>query len=66
MFDLPVRVGMSNGCPIYPDVVVVMEVQELLPGEQGPIVGDDRVGDPKSENNILHKAYCLFGANFDQ
>jgi hypothetical protein len=30
------------------------------------VVDDDRVGDPKAENNVLDKAYRLLGANFGQ
>jgi hypothetical protein len=55
--------GLSNCCPVYPDVVVFTEVQELLSGELSVIVSDDRVGDCKVEDNVLYKAYRLFGAN---
>jgi hypothetical protein len=30
----------------------------------GVVVDDDRVGDPKAEDDVLGKAYCLFGAYF--
>jgi hypothetical protein len=52
-------VGVSNCCPVYSDVVVVIEVQELLSGELGFVVGDDSVGDPRAEDNVLDKAYHL-------
>jgi hypothetical protein len=57
-------VGVSDCCPFYPDVVVITEVEKLLPSELGAIGGDDRVGDPKVEDNVLDKAYHLFGSNF--
>jgi hypothetical protein len=60
MLDLTVRAGARDCGPVYPDVVVVKEAQELLPGELGAIVGDDRVGDPKAEDDISDKAYQLF------
>jgi hypothetical protein len=28
----------------------------------GVVIGDDRVGDPKAEDNVLDKAYRMFGA----
>jgi hypothetical protein len=60
MLDLTVRAGVRDYCPVYSDVVVIKEAQELLPGELGAIVGDDRVGDPKAEDDISGKAYYLF------
>jgi hypothetical protein len=57
---------VSDYCPVYSNVVVITEVQELLSGEPGAVVGDDSIGDPKAEDNGLHKAYHLFGANFGQ
>jgi hypothetical protein len=55
---------MSDCCPVYSDVVVITKAQELLSGELGAIVGDDNIGDPKVKDNVLDKAYRLFGANF--
>jgi hypothetical protein len=48
---------------VHPDVVVIIEIQEPLPSELGAVVGDDGVGDPKEENNVLDKAHHLLGAN---
>jgi hypothetical protein len=59
-------VGVSDRHPVYSDVVVVIEIQELFPNELGAIVDDDRVGDPKAENNVLDKAYHFLGVNFGQ
>jgi hypothetical protein len=59
-------VGLRDCYPVYLVVVVITEVQELLPGELGPIVSDDRVGNLKEEDDILDKAYHLFGADFGQ
>jgi hypothetical protein len=64
--NLSVRARVGDCYPVYPDVVVFTEIQELLPSELGAVVDDDRVGDPKVENNVLDKAYRLFGANFSQ
>jgi hypothetical protein len=30
----------------------------------GAVIGDDRVRDPKVEDDVLDKTYHLFGANF--
>jgi hypothetical protein len=62
MVDLPVCSGVSDYCPIYSDVVVATEVQELF-GELGVVVSDDIIRNPEAENNILDKTYCFFGAN---
>jgi hypothetical protein len=64
MLDMPISAGVSNCCLVYSDVVVTTEVQEHISGELGVIVGDDRIGDSEVEDNVLDKAYCLFGANF--
>jgi hypothetical protein len=64
--NLPICAGLCDFCSVYPDIVVIAEIQDLLPSELGAIVGDYRVGDPKAEDNVLDKAHCLFGANFSQ
>jgi hypothetical protein len=64
MLSPPVCVGVSDYCPVYSDVVVITKVQELLSGELGAIVSDDRIGDPKAKNNVSNKAYRLFRANY--
>jgi hypothetical protein len=55
---------VSDCCLVYLDVVIIIEVQELLSSQLGPIIGDDGVGVPKAEDNVLEKAYHLFGANY--
>jgi hypothetical protein len=45
--DLPVHAQVGDCCPFYLDVVIIIEIEELLPGELGVVVGDDRVGDSK-------------------
>jgi hypothetical protein len=59
-------VGVGDHCPVYPDVVVVIEIEELLSSEQGVVVSDDRVRDTKAVHNVLDKGHWLFGANFRQ
>jgi hypothetical protein len=66
VLDLSVQVWVSDCCLVYPDVVVITKIQELLVGELGTIVGDDRVGDPKTENNVLDKTHLLFGVDVSQ
>jgi hypothetical protein len=64
VLDLYVQAWVGDYCVVYPDVVVITKIQELLPGELGAVVGDDRVGDPKAENNVLDKTRYLLGADF--
>jgi hypothetical protein len=52
--------------PVYLDVVIITEIQELLLGERSVVVSDDGVWDPEMENNVLDKIYCLVGANLSQ
>jgi hypothetical protein len=52
--------------PVHPNVIVNTEIQELLVGELGAIVGDDGVGDPKLENNVRDETHHLLGADFGQ
>jgi hypothetical protein len=57
---------MGDRGPVHPNVVFIVEIQELLPGEPVAIFSDDGVRDPKMENNVLDKAYSLLGDNFCQ
>jgi hypothetical protein len=50
-------VGVSYCCLVFPDVVAITEVPELLFSELCAIISDDIVGDPKAEDNVLDKAY---------
>jgi hypothetical protein len=45
------------------DVVVLAEVQELLPSELCAIVGDDGVWDPKAMNDVGEERHRLLGPN---
>jgi hypothetical protein len=63
---MPICVGMSDCYLIYLDIVVVAEVQQFLPSELSPIIGDHRVGDPKAKDKVLDNAYRLFGDDFGQ
>jgi hypothetical protein len=42
-------------------VVVLAEVQELLPNELGAIVGDDGVRDPKAMDDVGEERHRLLG-----
>jgi hypothetical protein len=64
--DLSVHARVGDCYLVYPDVVVITKIQEPFPGELGAIIGDDRVGDPNSKNNVLDKTHRLFGVNFGQ
>jgi hypothetical protein len=64
MLNLLVHAGVGDCCPVYSDVIVVTEVQELLSNKLLVIVSNDIIGDPKVENNVLDKACRFFGANF--
>jgi hypothetical protein len=59
-------VGESDYRSVYPDVVVITEIQESFPGELGLVVSDGRVRDPKVENDALDKAYHFLGADLSQ
>jgi hypothetical protein len=43
--------------------VVITEIQDFFHGELSAVVGDDRVRDPKVENDALDEVHCLHGAN---
>jgi hypothetical protein len=57
---------MGDRSSVHPDVVVITKIYEPFPSELGVVVSDDGVGDPKAENNILDKSYCLLGANLGE
>jgi hypothetical protein len=46
-------------------VVVVTEVEEFLPRELGAIVGDDRVGDAETVDDVGEERNCLLGADVE-
>jgi hypothetical protein len=46
-------------------VVVVAEVEEFLPGELGAIVGEDRVGNAETVDDVNEERDCLLGADVD-
>jgi hypothetical protein len=64
MLNLCVHEGVGDCYPVYSDAIVITKVQELLPGELGAIIGDDRIWDPETEDYVLEKAHHLFGADF--
>jgi hypothetical protein len=57
---------VGDHCPVHPDVVIIIEIQEVFPDELSAVVGDDGVRNPKMENDVLDKIYCLVGANLSQ
>ena len=58
---LPIRHGVSYDGPVHTDVVVLAEVQELLPSELCAVVGDDGVRDPKAMDDVREERHCLLG-----
>jgi hypothetical protein len=46
-------------------VVVVAEVEEFLPRELGAIVGDDRVGDAETVDDVGEESHSLLRADVD-
>jgi hypothetical protein len=56
---LPIRHGVSYGGPVHTDVVVLAEVQELLPSELRVVVGDDGVRDPKAMDDVCEERHRL-------
>jgi hypothetical protein len=58
---LPIRHGVSYGDLVHTDVVVLTEVQELLPSELGAVVGDDGVRDPKAIDDVGEERHRLLG-----
>jgi hypothetical protein len=61
MLHLPIRHGVSYGSLVHTDVVVLAEVQELLPSELCAIVGDDGVRDPKAMDDVGEERHRLLG-----
>jgi hypothetical protein len=63
MLDLPVCAWVGDHGPVHPDIIIIIEIQEIFPDELGAIVDDDVVRDPKIKNDVLDEIYCLLGAN---
>ena len=52
MFDLPVRPGVCDGCPIDPDVLFVAESNEFPADELRAIVRDDGVQYSEAKDDV--------------
>jgi hypothetical protein len=52
---------VSYGGPVLTDVVVLAEVQELLPSELCAIIGDDGVRDHKAMDDVREERHHLLG-----
>jgi hypothetical protein len=50
--------------PVHVDVIVIIEIKEFFSGELSAVVDNDRVRNPKAENDVLAEIHGLFGANF--
>ena len=61
--DLTVDTWVSDQGPIYPDVVSITEVQELLPGEVSFVVSDDAVRNTKTLDDVKVELDRLFRTN---
>jgi hypothetical protein len=61
--DLPIRLQVRHGGPVHANVVVVTEVEEFLPREQGDVVGDDRVGYAEALDDVGEERYSFLRAN---
>ena len=61
MLDLPVRAGVCYGGLVDMDVIFIVELEELLPGELHVIVHDDGVGDSKAMDNVHEEQHNLLG-----
>ena len=49
MLDLPVHPGVCDGCPINPDVLFIVELNEFPTGELLAVVHDDGVWYSKND-----------------
>ena len=61
MIDLPVRVGVRHGDPIDPDVVFILELEELIFGELRAVVHNDGVQDSKTMDDVKEEQHGLLG-----
>ena len=59
MLDLPVRAGVHHGGLIDVDVVFIVELEELLPGELCAVVHDNGVRDSKAMNDVKEEQHGL-------
>jgi hypothetical protein len=61
--NLPVSSWVGHHDPIYSDVMVVTEVQELLSSELSAVIGNDRIRYPETEDDILDEIHRLLRAD---
>jgi hypothetical protein len=60
--DLAVRLQVRHGRPVHANVVAVAKVEEFLPRELCPLVGDDRVGYAEVVDDV-GEGHCFLRAN---
>ena len=56
---------MCHGRPIHTYVVLIAELQELLPCELGVVIHDDRVWDPEPVDYVGEELHGLLGFDLD-
>jgi hypothetical protein len=64
--NLPISSRVGHRGPIYSDVMIITEVQELLSGELSAIISNDRIRYPEMEDDILDETHHLLRADLGQ
>jgi hypothetical protein len=66
VLNLHIRVWVGYHGALHPDVVIVIEIQEIFPGELSVIIGYDGVGHLETENDVLDEIHRLLRADLHQ
>jgi hypothetical protein len=66
VLELPVCTQVGDRGPVHIDVIVITEIHDFFSGELSVVVSNDRVRNPKIENDVLDEIHGMFGANFSQ
>ena len=61
MLDLLIRAGVRQSGPIDVDVVFIVELEELFPGELRVVVHDNGVRDSKAMDDVKEEQHGLLG-----
>jgi hypothetical protein len=57
---------VGNCGPVHTDVTAVTEIQDFFSGELSVVVGNDRVRNPETKNDVLDEIHDLPRANLVQ
>jgi hypothetical protein len=64
MLDMSICSRVGDRSPVHVDVIVITEIQEFFSIELSVVIVNDRVRNPKMENDALDEIHGTLGTDF--